>query len=565
MLHTVIKANSYQDSVSLMLLTNNLSEIEGVNRISIMMGTPANKDIFKNTGLLTPEVEKANPNDICIVIDTDKEGLVQEVMAKVDHFLANQASKSQSASFSTVRSWDSATNNLLSANMALISLPGQYAAAEAKKALEKGLHVFMFSDNVSVEEELAMKKLAKQKGLLVMGPDCGTGIIGDIPVAFANVVNPGNIGIVGASGTGIQEVTSIIHRLGGGISHAIGTGGRDLSEKIGALTAVEALKGLAADPNTNVIVLISKPPAKAVRDKVVSVLKRLPKPVVAIFMGEKPGSDHDNIHYAWTLEDAATYAVELAKEVQPVAQSKLAASLTDVVAQVKAQGGHLLKGLYSGGTLAAEAAMLMNDAFGGVDESDHAEGIMLRLEGHEIIDLGDDVYTRGKPHPMIDPRTRVDMLIEAAAQPETAIILFDVVLGYGSNDDMAGAMVQGIEKARGKAGNKQVIYIASVCGTDKDPQVYQEQVEKLVKAGIIVEESNAKAVRLAVAIAQELNGVEPAAPVSELLSGKPRVINMGLRGFAETCHKYGGQVVQFDWAPVAGGNAKLAGLLSKLK
>lgn len=564
MLYTVIKVNSYQDSVSLMMLSNKLSEMDGVKRISIMMGTPANKDIFENTGLMTSEVKKANPSDICIVVDTDDDGLVKDVVEKVDSFLTNQASKSQSASFTSVRSWDSALSNLPNANMALISLPGQYAAGEAKKALEKGIHVFMFSDNVTVEEELELKQTAAKKGLLVMGPDCGTGVIGDIPVAFANVIHSGNIGIVGASGTGIQEVTSIIHRLGGGISHAIGTGGRDLSERIGAITAIEALKGLAADPKTDVIILISKPPAKAVRDKVVAVLKRLPKPVVAIFMGEKPCASHDNIRYTWTLEDTATLAVDLAKNTQLIPQAALPEQVAAVTAEVKAQGSKLVKGLYSGGTLAAEAAMLMKDTFGGTDESDHSEGIMLRLSGHEIIDLGDDVYTRGKPHPMIDPRTRIDMLVAAAAQPETAIILFDVVLGYGSNEDMAGAMVQGIEKSRAN-NKKKVIYIASVCGTDKDPQVYQQQVDKLVNAGVLVEDSNAKAVRLAAAIAQQLDDLAPAAQVIELLATKPRVINMGLRSFAETCHQYGGQVVQFDWAPVAGGNAKLAGILSKLK
>lgn len=565
MLHTVIKKNSYQDSVSLMLLSNRLSDAAGVNRISIMMGTPANKEIFQTTGLWTEEVDKAGPNDICIVVDVENPDLVGDIVAKVDHFLANQASKSQSAGFATVRSWDTAMSTLPDANMTLVSLPGQYAAAEARKALEKGLHVFMFSDNVSVEDELELKKLARDKGLLVMGPDCGTGIIGNIPVAFANVVAGGNIGIVGASGTGIQEVTSVIHRLGGGISHAIGTGGRDLSEKIGAITVMAALKGLAADSKTEVIVLISKPPAKAVRDKVISLLRRLPKPVVAIFMGEKPGADHDNIRYAWTLEDAATLAVELAHAPAQPATEELPSALADKVSAIQAQGGRKLKGLYSGGTLAAEAAMLLKEALGGVDESSHAEGIMLQLDGNEIIDLGDDVYTRGKPHPMIDPRTRADMLIEAAGQPETAIILFDVVLGYGSNDDMAGAMAEAIAKAKAKNPGKETLYIASVCGTDQDPQNYQEQIDTLAKAGVVVAASNAKAVRLAVSAAKHLTDVRPAAPVAELLQGKPRVINMGLRSFAETCEKYGGQVVQFDWTPAAGGNARLAGLLSKLK
>lgn len=574
MLYTVIKPNSYQDSVSLMLLTNKLSEMEGIRQISVMMGTPANKDIFKNSGLLTPEVEVANPNDICIVVDTEDEGLIDGVLKEADDFLQNQATKSQGSKLKTVRTLDSALKALPDANIAIISIAGQYAAQEAKKAVERGLHVFIFSDNVDLDAELELKTMAKQQGTLVMGPDCGTGIISGIPLAFANVVNEGNIGIVGASGTGIQEVTTQIERMGGGISHAIGTGGRDLSETISATTAIQALEGLASDPNTDVIVLISKPPAPEVKAKVVAVMKTLGKPVVAIFMGDRPLEQHDNISYAYTLEDTAIKAVELAKTISKAVAANEEESIPHVEA-LKASGTQQkLKGFYSGGTLAAEAAMLLADAVGGHGDREHKNGFMFHQDGHEIIDLGDDAYTQGRPHPMIDPRLRVDMILEAARNPETAVILLDVVLGYGSHEDPAGALVPAITKAISSAAaeGRGLAVIASVCGTLNDPQVYDEQVEKLKEAGVIVQGSNADAVRLAVSVIRELDPAAGQLPVAvgseavkQLLASKPKVINLGLRHFADTVLKYGGQVVQYDWSPIAGGNERLAKILALLK
>ncbi|WP_313640734.1 acyl-CoA synthetase FdrA [Paenibacillus sp.] len=574
MLYTVIKPNSYQDSVSLMLLTNKLSEMEGIRQISVMMGTPANKDIFKNSGLLTPEVEAANPNDICIVVDTEDEGLIDGVLKEADEFLQNQATKSQGSKLKTVRTLDSAVKALSDANIAIISIAGQYAAQEAKKAVERGLHVFIFSDNVDLDAELELKTMAKQQGTLVMGPDCGTGIISGIPLAFANVVNEGNIGIVGASGTGIQEVTTQIERLGGGISHAIGTGGRDLSETISATTAIQALEGLASDPNTDVIVLISKPPAPEVKAKVVAVMKTLGKPVVAIFMGDRPLEQHDNISYAYTLEDTAIKAVELAKSTSTAVIEEKEESIPQVEA-LKASGTQQkLKGFYSGGTLAAEAAMLLADAVGGHGDREHKNGFMFHQDGHEIIDLGDDAYTQGRPHPMIDPRLRVDMILEAARNPETAVILLDVVLGYGSHEDPAGALIPAITKAISVAASegRGLAVIASVCGTMNDPQVYDEQVAKLKEAGVIVRGSNADAVRLAVSVIRELDPAACQVPVAvgseavnNLLASKPKVINIGLRHFADTVLKYGGQVVQYDWSPIAGGNERLAKILALLK
>ena len=313
MLHTVIKANSYQDSINLMLLTNAVSTLPGVIQGSIMMGTEANKDIFNNAGLYTNEVGGATPNDMVIVVETADATVVGKVMEEVDRFLNDLSVKKKSDGIKSVKNWKDAKEQLPDANIALFSIPGIYAADEIEKALDEGMHAFSFSDNVSLDDEVRLKKKAHDKGLLLMGPDCGTGIISGVPIAFTNVVKPGNISIVAASGTGIQEVTTIIDRLGGGVIHAIGTGGRDLSSAVKAITTKDAIIGLEQHDPTDVIVVISKPPAKEVRDDVMQLLQSLSKPVVAIFLGEKPENHEGNVYLAHTLEETAQIAVDLAQ------------------------------------------------------------------------------------------------------------------------------------------------------------------------------------------------------------------------------------------------------------
>lgn len=573
MLYTIIKKNSYQDSVNLMLLTKELSFTEGIEKISIMMGTPANKEIFSNSGLYTDELETASPNDICIVIDTENKEKIDEVLENIELFLKNQSTKSKGTKIPLARTWETALQKLPDANLAMISIPGEYAAEESLKALNKGLNVFLFSDNVSLEDEKKIKTAAKSKGLLVMGPDCGTGIIDGLPLAFANVVEKGNIGIVGASGTGIQEVSTIISRKGYGITQAIGTGGRDLSAQIEAITAIEGLKLLAKDDDTDVIVFISKPPAPEVRDKVIETFKTLGKPVVANFLGDKARDDHDNVSYAWTLEDTALKAVGLAEKFR-VSSKNIKKEISEMKSIVENKTQRGIKGLYCGGTLAAETGMIIRDYYNVQDSGDHNKGMMLHYNGHEIIDLGDDFYTQGRPHPMIDPSTRVEMVYEMAKKDETAVILLDNVIGYGGHEDMAGVFAPVIKEIKEDKTNKEIIFIASVTGTESDPQKYSEQVNKLRESGAIVCESNAQATRLAVEIIKTLEDKETVVSVSDirdkkeqadLINREPVIINVGLVKFAETIKKYDAKVIQYNWAPIAGGNKRLAALLEKLK
>ena len=267
MYKTIIKPNSYKDSIVLMLLTGEISQLAGVNKVSIMMATDANKGIFDGSGMLTAEVQAASPNDIAIVIDVESDDILEDALVKIDEFL-NQSSSGGSSDVQNAITWNQAQQLQEGANLAVISTPGIYAAHEGNVALDRGLNVFMFSDNVSVEDERKMKEKALEKGLLVMGPDCGTGIINGVPIAFTNQVANGSIGVVGASGTGIQEVTSLIHQQGSGITSALGTGGRDLHEDIGGITMLQSLKALKDDPATKVIVVISKPSAAEVQDKI---------------------------------------------------------------------------------------------------------------------------------------------------------------------------------------------------------------------------------------------------------------------------------------------------------
>lgn len=579
MLNTVILKNNYQDSINLMLLTNTINGLDGVTMSQIMMGTDANKDILNNTGLLTSEAEAASPNDMMIVVDSEDEQIMEEVLPVIDTFLADLSAKGDDKEKPAAASWQEALTALPDANVALFSIPGEYGAAEMEKALKNGLHVFSFTDNVAIEDEVRLKKLAHEKGLLMMGPDCGTGIISGIPIAFTNVVSPGNIGVVGASGTGIQEVTTIIDRLGGGVVHAIGTGGRDLSDKVGAIAVKDAIVALENHEPTDVICVISKPPAKEVRDEIVQLLQSISKPVVAIFLGEKPVAHEGKVYLAHTLEETAQIAVDLANEeaVKRNYFTKLDKPNVSTLDKDK-----VVKGLYSGGTLAAEAGMLISEALN-LEGLVKQEGYILHSHGYDVIDLGDDIYTQGKPHPMIDPEVRIQKMEEYAEDEQTGIILFDVVLGYGAHEDMVGALLPAIEAAQStaKKTGRDLYFVATVCGTSKDPQNYQEAVDRLKAAGVYVAESNAKAVQLALLlkgvemseadkVVEDYTGTTIDVPtvseqVMELLTTKPRIINVGLQSFNESILQYGGRTEQFNWRPRAGGNKKMIRILDALE
>lgn len=580
MLRTVVKKGSYHDSVVLMLLTNEISTIEGIKKVSIMMATPANKDIFKQSGLDTEELMESTANDMVVVADIDDDSLLDTIMENVDEFLKKQSTTSAATKGSeSVKSWDRALEKMPDANLAVISIPGAYAALEADRALDQGLNVFMFSDNVTIEDEKALKEKAHEKGLTVMGPDCGTGIIQGVPIAFTNSVTPGSIGIIGASGTGIQELTTIIDRLGEGVKNAIGTGGRDLSTTVGGITMMDMIDAMEGDDSVKVLIVISKPPAQAVREKISDRLSICKKPVITLFLGEKPEYHEENFYHTYTLDEAARLAVSLVRG-QEVPEATVDVDESEFF---KAEENKTIKAYYSGGTLANEAAMLIKDAMDVKVPPEDIEGYMLQLDGNIVVDLGDDAYTQGKPHPMIDPAKRIECMQEAVDDPSTGVILLDIMLGYGSHADMAGALLPTIKELQAKAAaaNRKVFFVATVCGTRRDYQGYDEAVNKLKDAGVIVCENNKLACRTAIRAigrdfvepkkeirAKQTKDIQPGKPSEKLLqmlSEKPKIINIGLKSFAEVCEEFGCDVVQYDWMPPAGGNLEMIKTLNFLR
>lgn len=558
MLTTVVQKNHYQDSVALMVLSRALSDLPGVAKASAMMGTPANKAIMADTGFDSPELAAAGPADLVIGIDAADEQVGTDAVARVDELLAAQSAVATGSSMSRVHSLARSRATLPTANLALVSVPGVHAAAEARHLLDAGLNVMLFSDNVSLDDEVDLKTRAGELGLLVMGPDCGTSAFHGVPLAFGNLCTPGSVGVVGASGTGTQEVMTQVDRLGAGISHAIGLGGRDLSEAVGGRTATQALAALDADPDTDVIVLVSKPPAPTVRTRIDEQAQQLSKPVVTMFVdGPRRPGRHGNVTAATTLADAAARAVELVG-----------------VSSFNGAGGREagLVGLYTGGTLADEAAVIVRDDLG-LDAALGAgsPGVVLACGPHRIIDLGDDVYTQGRPHPMIDPTLRAEKIAEALADPATAVLLLDVVIGHGSAADPAGAIAGPIRDGltRAEAEGRQVRVVASVCGTSRDEQDLAAQTAALTEAGVRVLSSNSAAARHAAALARRIgapaaSAVTPApARIADLLAG-PQVVNVGLAGFAEELAALDVPVVQWTWSPPAGGDTRLARIVERL-
>lgn len=519
---TIVKKtipNLYRDSVSLMQFTEQIKTFPGVLQASAVMATENNLSLLLEAGLLDESLP-VNPNHLLLVVESIDETAALSALEQAEKLL-HQRPKVKPASEQgelTPRSIWMALEILPGANLALISTPGEYAAAEALKALRLGLNVMLFSDNVSLEDELALKQYAREHDLLVMGPDCGTAIIGGIPLGFANVVRPGNIGVVAAAGTGLQQVTSLIDRLGGGISQGIGTGSHDLHRRIGGITMLQGITALAADPGTRVIVLISKPPEPEVAIKVLEQAIASGKKVVVDFIGADPATIHrPGIYAARTLEEAAHVACQLA-EGQPPAPSGyvLPPGLEDqafhAASQLTTQQRYI-RGLFSGGTLCAESLLLLQDLIGPVYSNTPLHP-QYRLPDvwwsreHTAIDLGDDLFTRGRPHPMIDFRLRNERILQEAADPEVAVILLDIVLGYGSNPDPAGELLPAIHQAHqiARQAGREIIFVGSVCGTRGDPQNLEQQEKVLRKAGVLLTESNAQATRLAAMIVNYAGG-----------------------------------------------------------
>lgn len=547
-----VRRGAYADSIVLMQLQSALARLPGVEDAAVVMATAANLELLAANGLLPEPLPDVAADDLLITVRADSDSAGSEALSQVDALMARPAVESGSEFHP--RSLRTALGLAPDAAWVLVSVPGIYAGQVARQALAGGRHVFLYSDNVSVEDEVELKEYAASKGLLVLGPDCGTAIVGGAGLGFANRVRGGDIGLVAASGTGLQSVASRLHAMGAGISQALGTGGRDLSEAVEGRTTLQALDLLARDDATKVIVLISKPPSPRVASRVIAAARATGKPTVIAFSGLMPPVRWlGNLHFVSGLDEAATRAIELqATRVEPH------------VATGSRPG--FLRGLFSGGTLALEllqglrlfvAPLSANLAVPGVRPLTDAG----KSEGHSIVDLGADEFTVGRPHPMIDQDLRLRRLDQEAADPETGIILLDVVLGDGAHPDPASELAPRLERALERHSVEAVVILV---GTDDDPQDLESQRERLAAAGARVFDDSRSAIEYLARVLEVDLPVPEKLIDPETIAGPIKAINVGLEAFYSSLESQEVAAVHVDWRPPARGNQKLQAILQRM-
>jgi FdrA protein len=482
--HVSLRSGVYADSVKLMQVSRDIGARDGVSAVLVAMATPLNLELAQNMGL-APEGD-VSPDQLLIAIKAEDDDVLTAAVAAVDAALTARERSSTTADAIPARTIGAGLDALPTdgSALAIVSVPGQYAVAEAADAIAAGRSVLVFSDGVPVEHEVALKRAAHGAGVLVMGPDCGTAIVSGVALGFANVVRPGPVGLVAASGTGAQQVSSLLDMAGVGVSHVLGVGGRDLSEAVGGLATLDALAALDADPATERVLLVSKPPAPSVAAAVSEAAARLSVPVrSAALSAETPD---------------LTAAVEALLDDMGVAVPQWPSRPGD---GATAAPGAVLKGLYSGGTLADEAMLLAAPALGDIRSNTPLRpeldlGTDLSAPGHVVIDFGDDALTVGRAHPMIDPTLRLEALAGVAAADEPAVLLLDVVLGYGADADPAASLAPALAAARQASATPLPVVVALV-GTEGDPQGWSRQADALAAAGAAVFASNAAATRYA--------------------------------------------------------------------
>jgi len=496
--------NTYFDSVSLMSETAKLKKELPVEELILLMGSEMNKDMIRDVGLYDSSMDEATPNDLIMAAELTDESIKDTWHETIMERLSDDddGGDEEKTTYKTIAQ----AKKHFDANFVMVSVPGTYAADEAYEALERDMHVMLFSDNVALEDEIALKDLALEKDLLMMGPDCGTAIINGKGLAFANDVKQGNIGLVAASGTGLQEVSVIIDRFGGGITQAIGVGGRDLSKDVGGRMMLKGIDVLADDENTDVIVLISKPPHPDVEEKILERVKAIDKPVILGLLDAAKSGEKDNVTYATTLSDAAFKALEKAG-IDVDASLALDDTTKQNIEKAQAEfkdSQTKIKGLFCGGTLTSETLSILRKeglkVTSNVAKKDEEKmDDPFKSEGHNLVDLGEDVFTEGKPHPMIEPTIRLERMIEEAKNEETAVILLDFELGYGSHEDPVGITIDTIKVAKEQAAkdNRKLAFVAYVCGTKTDFQGLKASEKLLEEEGVILARTNAQAAKIA--------------------------------------------------------------------
>ena len=468
----LLRRGAYMDSIALMQIAEELRRLPGIVTAALVMATPTNLAALAEADLLPAEAEGAGAEDLLLAVRPADAPSGRAALGLAETLLSRPGAGAPAHAETPPRSLVSAARRMVGANLAVIGVPGEHAVAEAQQALSAGLHVFLWSDGVPLDAERALKLRARARGLLVMGPECGTSIINGVGLGFANRVRRGAVGLVGASGTGLQEVTSLIHRLGGGVSHAIGTGGRDLRAEVAGVTTLQAIELLAADPSTRVLVLVSKPAADGVVREVLAAAGAAGKPAIACLLGWR-GEPPRGVRMVDSLEEAAFAAVGALGLAPP--------ALEPPRLEPRRHAWGPVLGLFTGGTLCDEARRVVGAA------------------GRGFVDFGAEEYTRGRPHPMIDPALRSAAVARAGDDTGVGVLLLDFVLGSCAHPNPASAAGAAIGAARARAAQhgRRLAVVAHVVGTEDDPQGLAAQEDVLRGLDVTVCASNRLAARTA--------------------------------------------------------------------
>lgn len=502
----VVKNNLFRDSIQLMRLTEDVKKLEGVDDAVVSMGTDTNRRLLQDLGLLGTESKGAGDGDLIIAVRVGGGFSPGDVMSRVEQLVMAPPAAAGGARVRVLHSVKSAVEGVPGANLAVVSLPGSQAFGPTMDLLTGGVNVHLFSDHVPIEQELKLKRYASSKGLLVMGPGAGTSLINGVGLGFANSVRRGDVGIVASAGTGIQEVSILLDRIGLGVSAALGVGGTDVSETVGGLMMKDCLGLLEKDDRTRMIMIIAKTPkAKVIQEVMAHVEKRTSKPVVACFLGlDPPEEAGGRVRYAKTLHSAVHAAARESGEGAEMEFDEKVSNTFDQLSNSARRLGSALgpgrkhvRGLYSGGTLAHETLLifreLIGEAYSNTPLSDRFELPDPDVSrGNSVVDLGDEFFTAGRAHPMIDPTLRKLRIAQEGRDPTVALILLDIVLGYGSSPDPGGSLTGAIGDALATSGKRGrgLAVMAHVCGTEADSQSLSGQSEKLSRAGTVLLPSN---------------------------------------------------------------------------
>jgi len=484
--HVDVRRGAYHDSVTLLQVSRTVADVDGVEAAQVAMATELNVEVLSGMGFDVPE--GAGANDLVVAVRAaDEDGVAAGLAAAGAALSAKSAPSSGGFGDAPPPRTTAAAVRAGGADIALISVPGRYAATEALDAIGAGASVMLFSDNVSVEDEVMLKDAAAAADVLVMGPDCGTAVVGGVALGFANVVGAGPIGMVAASGTGAQQIMCLLDAAGVGISHCLGVGGRDLKTAVGARSTRQALAALAADEGTTSIVVVSKPPDEQVLADLETYAAGLGVPV------------------RWATLGSGRPDLTSAVEAVLRAEGHDVPEWPSWVAEGDPEAGSVpgsLRGLFCGGTLADDAMLLAADALGDIRSNiplrdDLALGSDMRDDGHFVIDFGDDGLTQGRAHPMIDPTLRMERIAAEATDPTCGVLLLDLVLGFGAHQDPAGELAEAIRAAKesARAQGRELPVVVSVTGTESDPQRLTRTGETLAAAGASVFLSNRDATR----------------------------------------------------------------------